>query len=445
MLKLAKRPQAIVLTVTTTALLVGGVAVSSPAQAAESVSGVKIAWADSTHKAVRVSWSETLREPNHVEVRYGSATSGFPSRYLVAEQANTVDIPVDQFATGTTARIAVSVGTPSLPNSGTILSAPFDTNILPWPAVTGTAVSSTGTVTWTWSAVTPRADSTPGDPLDLPQTPVRYQPLKSGRQSMVSAGAVTTARQFSVAGLSGATRVGAAALNEWNPVADGIEAHYAAVDVFSSSASLQIPTVATYGTTVAISGQVRYQAFGCLASGTCGAIDRGPSAGRSVRIEARKNSTSPWGQVSLVTTDSQGMYRTTAGTPGTRQFRAVVLAKDTGVTWLRTTTSRVATVSARTRVLGAKFLDPTMSYGQRATAYLAVSPAGSQRALLQRRGADGVYRGIAYVQLSSGRGSHGVTATPRGTAYYRFVVPGTTYGGYQVAPVTTAPFSLTVT
>lgn len=444
MIKLGSRPKARVLAVATAALLIAGVAASSQALAAETVTEVGVGWADSSHRAVRVTWSETSPQPNHVEVRYGTAESGFPEYYLVPEQPNTVDIPVDGFATGHTARIAVSVGMPGQLNSGTAMSPQFDTNVLPWPKVTGTSVSSTGTVTWTWSAVTPGVDSTPADPLDLPETPVRYQPLRSGQQAMVSAGAVTTARQLSVSGLAGAYRVGAAALNAWNPVADGFEAHYAAADLLASSASLNLPSIVTYGSTISISGQVRYQAFGCGATGTCGPIDQGPSAGRTVRLEARKDSSSPWSLVSQVTSDSQGIYRTTASTPGTRQFRAVVLAKDPGVDWLRSTTSRVATVTARTRVLGAKFLDPTLSYGQRATAYLAVSPAGSQRALLQRRGTDGVYRGIAYVQLSSGRGSFGMTAAPRGTTYYRFVVPATTYSGYQVASATTAAFPLTV-
>lgn len=397
-----------------------------------------------TEVVVAVGRDQIAGTPNHVDVRYGDATSGFPEYYLAAGAANSVLIPVDQVAVNMVARIAVSAGAPDQPDTGTVYSASFDTYTPPQTRVTGIAPSAGGTVSWVWPAVSAKPDPNGPDPLDLPETPVRYQPMVSGGQAMVPAGAVTTGTRAVRRDTGGPHRLGVMTVNAWAPVPDGYEAHYTAADLVDTTAAFNAPSIAIYGSEVTVLGQVRTSIYACNTAGACGPTDNGTAAGRTVRIDARKNSTSPWGIATITSTDSRGIYRATLGTPGTRQLRAVVLPRDPGSDYHRGATSRTITTVARTRLYSARFLDPTVSYGQPAVAFVAIAPAGSARALLQRRGADGVYRGVAYVQLSSGRGTFRMTAAPRGTTYYRYVVLASTYNGHYIAGVTSGAFPLTV-
>lgn len=425
-------------------VVVACLATASPAPAAARVvADVRISWADAGHRAVRVEWREAPAAPNHVQVLYGAGTSGIPEVYLDRDAPNSVLIRTDRFAVDQVARIAVAVGTPGGTDTGTAYSATFDTQTLPQPRVTSIAPGAGSTMTWSWPAVRPRTDPNPGDPLDLPAT-VRYQPLASGGPAMVPAAAVTTATRASRRDHGGTYRLGVAAVNEWSPVADGYEALYRAADVAASTAAVRAPAVATYGSNVIVYGQVRLRLYGCRPGRPCGSVDAGAAVGRPVRIEARPNSTSRWLLARSTRTDSHGIYRGVFGTPGSRQYRVVVPNLDPGAGYYRGTVGGPVTTVALTRILSARFLDPTVGYGRPAVAFLAVAPGSATRAVLQRRGADGVYRGIGYVRLSSGRGAFRITATPRGSSYYRYVVPASSHNGHHLAGVISRPFPLAV-
>jgi hypothetical protein len=212
-----------------------------------------------------------------------------------------------------------------------------------------------------------------------------------------------------------------------------------------------IPERVAYGTSTVVTGTVTESVVTC---GTTSCTDsQVPGVGRLVRLEAR--TTGYWYLVSSTRTDAQGRFRIVARAPGTRSFQVVMpeaRASDSGGGIVL----RVGSQSPEpgllgrlsmvyTRVLSARFLDPTVAYGTKATAYFAVAPAGKQRATLQYRDTAGVWRSLKWVYLLAGKGSYTFTAVRRGTTAYRFIAPPVRLSDeWRVDGVVTAPFTLTV-
>ena len=108
-------------------------------------------------------------------------------------------------------------------------------------------------------------------------------------------------------------------------------------------------------------------------------------------------------------------------------------------------TTALTRVAATTHLVSAKFIKPVITYGTKPQAYLWVDPAGSQRAALQFKNASGSWQGVMYKTLSSGKGLAVFNWNRRGTAQFRWWVPGTTTStGLKVDPIYTAAFTLTV-
>jgi len=437
----------------------GGVSWTASASAADdpAPTQVAVAWNDGAIASVRVTWEETGAVPNHVvlEDTAGQPVDPASDLYTEADGPNQLDIPVARFPKDRTLRIAVLVGLSGQPDTSPAgRSVPFDTQTVPAPTL-GAPVSEvvSFTVRWNWTPPTMPADSTPSDPLDLPQPTPTYMPewrgAHTGQAGFVPIGPAITETEYILQPPTGSFwfRV-RTTQNEWGeppsaPTPDTVHVSFVRAS---------IPGEVAYGTSTVITGDAREARATC--DMTHCSESQYPSENRLVLLQAR-DSSGIWYLVTSTRTDAQGRYRIVAAAPGSRSFQVVLpetrVRDSNGGTVLRTINqypepgvlgqlSRVYT-----RVLSARFLDPTAVYGQKVTAYLAVSPALRQRATLQYRDSAGVWRSMKWVYLSAGKGSYTFTAVRRGTTAYRFILPPVRISDeWRVDGVVTAPFSLTV-
>lgn len=330
--------------------------------------------------------------------------------------------------------------------AGDVAFSPVFDSLAPQrPTVTSVRGWIDGRMTYTWTATPLQADSTPGDPLDVPGPP-RYAvvlhppPLFAPRATVV-----TTATTATVPWSLSSTAVVEA--NEWT--------FWFSASVYAQEGKRPItwlssrggrvtastPAVATYGLPMTITGltEERHRT-------SCSACDAiGPSPGRKVVLHARRNALSPWVGVTSTTSDSQGRFVLRVAAPGTRQHRVALL----GVPYPQSSIIRVGATSSaaitmtKTRVLASRFLDPTAVRGQKVTAHLSISPSSAVTAYLQRWTGK-AWIGVKEVKLARGVGQYTFTAVIRGTVPYRYVVRGSNVpNGLPVAGVITAPFHLT--
>jgi hypothetical protein len=437
----------------------GGVSWTASASAADdpAPTQVTVAWTDGSHASVRVTWEETGAAPNHVvlENTAGQPVDPASDLYAAADGPNQLNIPVARFPKNRALRIGVYVGLPGQPHTSAAgRSAAFDTQTAPDP-VLGVPVSDvvSSAVAWRWTPQPMPVDGTPSDPLDLPLPTPTYMPqwrgAHTGQTGFVPIGPPITETEYSLSPPAGSLwfRVRRTA-NEWGeppaaPIPDTIHVSY-----FRAL----IPGEVAYGTSTVITGDAEEARATC--DTTRCAESRYPSANRLVLLQAR-DSSGVWYHVISTRTDAQGRFRIVAAAPGTRAFQVVLPETRTrdssGGSVLRMVnqypepgilgqTSRVYT-----RVLSARFLDPTAVYGQKVTASLAVVPARGQRATLQYRDTAGVWRSMKWVYLSPGQGSYTFTAVRRGTTAYRFVLPPLRLSDeWRVDGVVSASFGLTV-
>jgi hypothetical protein len=130
------------------------------------------------------------------------------------------------------------------------------------------------------------------------------------------------------------------------------------------------------------------------------ATDDTGKGGIQVVLHGRNSATSPWYVVGATKTDAQGKYSFTVKNPGAREYRAVLTDPAAGGVARYQSISASKTVRANTKVVQAKFIDPTIFIGQMPNAYLWVDPAGTQRAALQFKNAGGVWQGLTYKNLT---------------------------------------------
>lgn len=409
---------------------------------------VTVRWLNADHETVRVTWNESVAATsNHVEIEYrdGGPVDTRPDYqvYVGPDQPNQYDFTVSDFPKGQELRIGVFVGSPGQPDtSNGGRSVLFDTEPSPYADLTGVSLDA-GVVTWDWSPRLVNPEDTPGDPLDLPQAPASWVPVWSGPHTtgIDDAGPATTGTHFSVGDPGSAYWVGVRPVpNEWGTW--GVNSR----DVVSTQLTASVPAATIWGTTTVVTGTVTEGRWVCRS--TCAIELRPDQAGaRLVRLEARRDATSPWylvaSQHPLGGTDQSGKVRFVAAAPGSRQFRLSVDGRSGYETARPAGPSEPRTTRVDTQVVSAKFADPTVALGAKAGASVWVRPEGGQRATLQYYSA-GAWHSLKWVYLAQGRGGYVFTATRRGTTSYRFVVPATTYSGLRVEGVTTRTFTLTV-
>jgi hypothetical protein len=419
----------------TKALALGVIATLAPAlpagaagstQAADPApTNVKVAWADAAHTTVRVTWDEVGVVPNRVYAQY---PDGPGAQYVPpADGTNQMDIASEALGGQPVLRMAVivvdSAGTPTSPAG---LSVPFDTLRQPKPIIDLIRSVPPKSFAVKWHPEAPATDPNPGDPLDLPAVTPQYQVWAKPRDfnQYEPRTPWSTATEASFEQLTPPPFHVAVVVNsEW-----GLNYGFSRID-YERFASLTIPTTATYGQLTVIKGRIERWMQAC---------DPGPcfeqpwtEAPRTVVLQARANSTSPWYVVGSTRSTSTGAFTISPPTWGTRQYRIVVPDVYTSEGLGVGIASGAVTTVARPKVT-ASFNDSTAYYGQKVTARVGLTPKANVRTTLQRW--DGTaWRNLKWVYTSSGTGSYTFTAVQRGRVSYRFVVPAFGWYGWPLA------------
>ncbi|MEV6281128.1 hypothetical protein [Kribbella sp. NPDC051770] len=419
-----------------TVLGLAAVANAFPAAAATSVDEVTLAWTDSTHSKIRITWTEpapvanTLRfESAEQQLDLGFTGAGEPNEVVI----NTSHLGVqDRYDEG---RVVVTGA-----GGAEVASPAFDRFL---PAVEP-SLGFAADGSWIWSAGFVPRDTTPNDPLDLeplarytPQLLVDQEPRVLGGCGAISGATTTeTAGPATRADQAGALVV--RAVNEWRP--NGRYGY--SLPVTTATLSLNAPTSTPYGAPLLLTGLAMHKRITFWpSSGTCN-IANDPLTGS--RLEARDSSTSPWYLVgTLQQPRGDGSVTANLVNRGAREFRLHRPEVQYTSFVDFEAMSPVRSVRTTTRVVSAKFIQPVVALGTKPQAYLWADPAGTQRAALQFKNAAGAWQGLTYKTLYAGRGLVSFAWNVRGTYQFRWWVPGTTTG-LKVDPVHSPVFTLTV-
>ncbi|MGC4937812.1 hypothetical protein [Kribbella sp. DT2] len=293
------------------------VGVASPAQAADRApTNVKVAWANAAHTHVRVTWSETGSVPNQVFPQYAGGLGG--GKAVTAAAGN-------QF-------------------------------------------------TMKWHAGADPVDPNPGDPLDLPLGPHRFQVYASLANVTISdlvadAGAATSATftPHDAAPIA----IGVRDSNEWSNsfATDGVD-----VDV-ERIGGVSFPVATMYGQPTVITGALQRLTRRC---------DPGPcwaepivEPSRPVVLQARADAASPWYVVGIVQS-AGGTFRFAPVAWGTREYRVAVPDQFANGSLGLGVISGASTTLTRPGVTGG-FTDSTATYGQQVTTQVKLAPPANVR------------------------------------------------------------------
>ncbi|GAB3840012.1 hypothetical protein GCM10028799_82790 [Kribbella italica] len=200
------------------------------------------------------------------------------------------------------------------------LSAPFDTLQRGVIAIDQlAAVPGSKTFTMTWHSGPDPVDPNPGDALDLPVGPHRYQVFASKPNyvewTAVSQTGPATTATFTTPDAP-PINVGVRDYNEWS----GAPA-WTSLDIDGGALpSVTIPASTTYGQATVISGSFVRTGRRCDLDGCSpGPVGQQP---RPVALQARANAASPWYVVGTV--QIAGAFRFAPVAWGTREYRVVV-------------------------------------------------------------------------------------------------------------------------
>jgi hypothetical protein len=411
-----------VTTLAVAAGLLGSALTATEAVAADPApTGVTIAWKDSTHEFVRVTWTEDGDRPNKVVLRTGASTTVLPV-FVPADAANVVDYPATQLEPYSgSLRIDVSVGTAAGETSPAGVSPRFDTIVAAPAERVSVTLSGTSGLRLQWKAGTSEFDGTPKDPLDLTDS-TRYTPrlVAAGKFSDLAAASPATA--VTVASHTLPYQIDVLASNEWGAVSRRLGGASA------SGLKAVIPTWVKSGTATsqpAITGTV--------------AARTAP-----VYLQARNTATSPW-----YTASSQqavnGTFRFPLGASGSRHYRVLApnYTDGAGIGYFGSYSAAVAT-TVQVNPYGARFTPATVRRGQTATAEVRHSPTCSYTVILQRwTGKTWSTVGPVRTNLGGARGY--VKGAAVGRVAYRYYFPALTLNGYKYAAAYSANFVLTTT
>jgi hypothetical protein len=419
-------------------VLLTGLGTPAVAQAATTspslAENVHLAWVDGK---VKISWTERTAIPNKIALevegeddkQLGTTTADAPNQLIV--RASALEPSHDPVST---ARIVISD-----PSTAEARSATFDRYIR--GATSWAPTLDSGVLSWAF-APHPAVDTTPADPLDVDK-PARFIPrLTLGTKGVCREVQLpaTTTPYGEIANQHQPFNVDMYAANEWG------ESRIAGQRVRTSATTFAAPGSTTFGAPITMSGVTTLRYLEERPAGYCQqTTDDTGKGGIQVVLHARNSATSAWYVVGATKTDAQGKYSFTVKNPGAREYRAVLTDSAAGGVAQYQSISVSKTVRATTKVVEAKFIDPTIFIGQMPNAYLWVDPAGTQKAALQFKNASGVWQGLMYKTLYAGRGLTGPFAFNRVGTAFRWWVPGsTTSTGLTVDPVYSAPFNLTV-
>jgi hypothetical protein len=427
-------------------LLSSGVTPPNPGTHKILAADVQIAWSDATHTKVAIHWSETTPAPNTIvleragfdDVALGTTAIGAPNQLVVSAPSL-----IASNDPGEVARIVVNE-----PTGEQGRSVGFD-RFIPGVSDPDLVVTADGGMRWSLPPVT-APDTTPHDPLDLDQ-PARYSIfllLNELPHTEMDCGVVdfpdTTVPNGVIANRNKPYDLFLTDFNEWAPT--GIPLGYSGLTSVSTTAlTLSAPSTSAYGVPIGLTGTLSGRSI--YESGhppTCLETDSFVGSGELVTLQGRNTTTSPWYVIGSTHTVAGGKYTFTMNNPGAREYRTVVpnVNGQGSARYGSTTASKL--VRATTRVMSAKFITPTISYGTQPQAYLWVDPPNAQRAALQFKNASGAWQGVAYKTLYAGKGLLQFPWNRRGVTQFRWYIPASTHNSLPVAAVYSGAFSLTV-
>ncbi|GAB3833802.1 hypothetical protein [Kribbella italica] len=408
---------------------------STPAHAAGEIGAVTLGWQAGK---VKVTWTEAAPVANTITLSTGQELGT-----TTADGAN--ELLVDRALIGTSADAADSVTI--VVSDGAVASAasPAFDRYLPQPAkVTTTLVDPDESVRWSVPAA--GADQTPDDPLDVAAGP-SYAAKGYGTGGGGCAATAlpnSTPTSGEIARRTNPYVIKVAASNEWGTVPSAKEAR-GSVAVSEVAVSASSGTGFGYGQTDLLS--VGY-GVGTISGDpdTCLRFTQWSDGVGPMTLEARNNPTAAWTFVKVLQPNSVGAYRLSVPNVGAREYRAIraTIVRPDGLI-VYGATSPAKPVRSITRVVDAKFITPVIPLGTQPQAYLRVDPEGSQQAALQWKNPSGVWQGISYKTLASGRGLLSFPFNRRGTAEFRWWTPGMTLPSGLTVEATYSPvFKLTV-
>ncbi|GAB3816857.1 hypothetical protein [Kribbella italica] len=402
--------------------LLGSVLTATEAFAADPApSGVTIAWKDSSHEFVRVTWTDDGDLPNKVVLRIGASTTVLPV-FVAAGAPNVVDYPATRLEPYSgQVRIDVSVGTEAGETSPAGFSPRFDTIIAAPAERVAVTLSGTSGLRVRWEAGYSEFDGTPNDPLDLVDS-TRYTPQLVAAGKVTQLAAASPATQVTVAAHALPYQIDVVASNEWGTVSRRLGG--------ASAGGLKavIPAWVKSGSPTsqpAITGTVT-------------------ARNAPVYLQARNTATSPW-----YTASSQqavnGRFKFLLGASGSRHYRVLVpnFTDAAGIGYFGSYSASVAT-TVQVNTWGARFTPATVRRGQTATAEVRHSPTCSYAVVLQRWTGK-TWSTVGFVRTDLGVARGYVKGAAAGRVAYRYYFPALTLNGYKYAAAYSANFVLTTT
>jgi hypothetical protein len=279
------------------------------AAAASTIGPVTVAWTDSAHSKVRISWAETAPVANTISIAFDSLVE--PVGSTAADGANELVVSPEALYPDYDMTVAKIVVEGAAGEKAT--SVGFD-RYYPYGRTTGLSFTTSNAVQYSMAA--PLDDTTPGDPLDV-SVPAKWLPVLTLKQqpgTFDQCGEVTlplsSTPTNSVASRNQPYALSVTAVNEWSAGRRGS---------YGGNVQTTAITMAT-----ALSGTVTTKAIFQTGMPPACYETSFPGANEPVILHARKNATSPWYVVGSMRTGNDGKF-TFKVTPAGRQFRAVVV------------------------------------------------------------------------------------------------------------------------
>ncbi|SNY14963.1 hypothetical protein [Paractinoplanes atraurantiacus] len=309
-----------------------GAPVALKAPAEPTPSNVTLAWTSPAHTEFAVTWEETGDVRNQVAVTPSGAPNNFGTKKIVeAGQPNRLVVKVRDPFNGLEEGKAYAFAVSTVDAAGAVISETayspvFDTDGPPTPVITSVTPGADGKIELKWAPGKTTADTTPGDPLDVPaETPPRFDPLVLDGGDPRSVAEASTATSYVYAGpITSIYSVGVHAINEWS--FPNTQAYWPPNSSYAKAADSQV--TATVPKTVAAGGKLTVTGTATAIQLFCDSglrcwVDKRGDEGRSLRLESRAGAGAAWQLVTTAKAGKDGKFTFSVAFPGTRDYRVV--------------------------------------------------------------------------------------------------------------------------
>lgn len=419
---------------------------TTPAHAADPApTDVALAWTDSTHTRIRVTWKDN-GEPNLIR---GVDTDRPTQLFQVpatAAQGNQIELDATRFPMWTNSQLWVyprQSDTSTVPSGPGASSPRFDTDGPGLGLITVSRPYADGRLLVHWIVTYPANEYE--DPLDLPlSTSTRQAPR-------TSAPVCCTWKEYPVGPGTRATLLPATprpydleirTRNEWGSSSSD---HVAVGDLVLSH---RVAPTSVFATEMLVTGRLEVTYRGSCSTGQVCPVLRAPVNHGVATLQARDRSTAPWYTVySSWSGTRDGTLGWGPKAPGTRQYRLVAPGQDDviAINPQRSAIRRAAfgdvtghaTSFTRYLVSGRSgFADDYVLLYDRVDLRVAVAPRVDVRATIQRWSGTG-WTNVRWLYLRNGSATYSWTNMSRTTSSWRVVLPPTTYGGRAISATVT--------